>query len=144
MLIAVLGIALIRLDRNKIGPLLLTGSGLMHALAGVSPADLHDYKATTTRLHLAGAMGAGFLWAAALFWLGPLLSRKAGLQTWGKVTPWFGFFLAANIGWQVAYRATGLVMPGWGQRIAFLGYFLWLAMTGFLLWRNGGKDAARA
>lgn len=127
-----------RLARNadrKTGPFLLIASGLLLALAGLSPAELDNYQATTTLWHVVGAMGAGAFWVAALFWLGPLLRRDFGLQAWGKITPWFALFMLANIAWQVAFRATGLVLPGWGQRIGFFGYFLWFAMTGLLLWR---------
>jgi hypothetical membrane protein len=130
---------------RRAGPLLLGASALMLILSGASPAKLDDYNATTTLLHIVGAMGAGLFWASALFWTGPLLSRQFGLPSWGKASPWFGLFMVANIAWQIAFQATGLVLPGWGQRIGFFGYFCWFAVTGWLLWRfhAGFRDKGR-
>lgn len=121
---------------RKIGPRLLVASSLFLILSGLAPARLGDYQAWTTVLHIIGAMGAGLFWIVALFWTGPLLSRRFGLPAWGQVTPWFGLFMFANIAWQVLFQATGVVSPGWGQRIGFFGYFLWFAVTGLLLWRR--------
>ena len=135
-LIAAFSLALANAAQRRVGPLLLLGSGLLLALAGIAPARLDDYGATTTILHVVGAVGSGTLWVFALFWLGPMLRNQLGLAVWGRITPWFGIFLFTNIGWQVAYRTTGLVLPGWGQRIGFFGYFLWLGITGLLLWRS--------
>jgi hypothetical membrane protein len=135
-LVVLFGLKLAMTARPRTGPYLLIASGLFLALAGLSPAALDDYQATTTLWHVVGAMGAGACWVAALFWTGPLLRRRFGLQALGRITPWFGLFMLANIGWQIAFQATGLVMPGWGQRIGFFGYFLWLAVTGVLLWRS--------
>jgi hypothetical membrane protein len=136
-LIMIFGLALCQISLRKIGPLLVIGSGALLTLAGLSPAQLDNYSAMTTFWHVVGAVGCGTLWVIGLFWLGPLMSREFGLKTWGRITPWFSFFLFANIGWQVAFRATGLVMPGWGQRIGFMGYFIWLGITGYLLWQTG-------
>jgi hypothetical membrane protein len=144
-LIMFFGLALREIAARKVGPLLVTGSGAFLALAGLSPAQLDDYSAMTTFWHVIGAVGCGTLWVIGLFWLAPLMSRELGLKIWGRLTPWFSIFLFANIGWQVAFRATGLVMPGWGQRIGFLGYFVWLGITGCLLWqadRTGDAGAA--
>ena len=126
-----------RASGRKTGPTLLVLSGAMLALAGLAPADMDDAEAATTVLHYIGAIGSGTFWALSLFWLGPLLQREFKLERWGRITPWFALFLFANIGWQIAFRATGLVLPGWGQRIGFLGYFAWIAITGVLLWRKG-------
>jgi hypothetical protein len=49
------------------------------------------------------------------------------------VTPWFVLFPVTNVAWQVAWQAGGLVLPGWGQRIGFAGYFLWMALAGLAL-----------
>ena len=121
---------------RKVGPRLLVASSLFLILSGLAPARLDDYQAWTTVLHIIGAMGAGLFWIVALFWTGPLLSRRFALPAWGRVTPWFGLFMFANIAWQVLFQATGVVSPGWGQRIGFFGYFLWFAVTGLLLWRR--------
>lgn len=136
VLLAWFGWSLARIARKRVGPVLLAGSGLLLALAGVFPAELDNYRSATTLGHVVGAIGSGVLWAAALFWMGPLLVRQFGLTAWGRLTPWFLSFLVVHSGWQVAFQATGAVLPGWGQRIGFLGYFLWFAVTGLLLWRG--------
>lgn len=135
-LLALFSLRLAAQSDRKIGPRLLFASSLFLILSGLAPARLDDYQAWTTVLHIIGAMGAGLFWIVALFWTGPLLSRRFALPTWGRATPWFGLFMFANIAWQVLFQATGVVSPGWGQRIGFFGYFLWFAATGLLLWRS--------
>lgn len=136
LLIAWFGMSLARNAERKTGPLLLVGSGLMIAVAGAFPVDMDNNGAATSIGHAFGVVGSGSLWITSLFWMGPLLSRRFGLPRWGRMTPWFALFLFVHVGWQVTWQATGLVLPGWGQRIGFLGYFLWLAVTGLLLWRR--------
>lgn len=87
-------------------------------------------------LHALGATACGALWAAALFWMGLLLARRFGLNRWGRLTPWFLLFIVVHIGCQVAFRTTGMVLPGWGQRIGFVGCFCRSGVTGVLLWRQ--------
>lgn len=136
VLVAALAMALSGLPGKRTGPALLAASGLLLVLAGICPVDPANLSAPTSIGHALGAMGSGLLWAVALPWLGGLLSRQPGLYAWGRITPWFLLFLLVNIGWQATFQATGLVLPGWGQRIAFSGYFLWVGITGFLLWRR--------
>lgn len=141
LLIIWFGMSLIRESQRRTGPLLLAGSGLMIVVAGLFAVDLDDSGAATSLGHVVGVVGSGLLWIASLFWTGPLLVRHFGLVRWGRITPWFALFLFVHIGWQVAWQATGLVLPGWGQRIGFLGYFLWIGITGVLLWRRGSAPA---
>ena len=143
VLLILFSVALLQTSWSRVGPSLLLGSGIMLALAGLAPANLDDFGALTSQLHALGAIGSGVLWVLALFWLGPMLRRDFGLELWGRITPWFATFLFANVGWQIAFRATGLVMPGWGQRIGFLGYFAWIAITGFLLWKAASKSETK-
>lgn len=143
VLLILFSLALLQTSRSRVGPCLLLDSGIMLALAGLAPANLEDYGALTSQLHALGAIGSGVLWVLALFWLGPMLRRDFGLELWGRITPGFATFLFANVGWQIAFRATGLVMPGWGQRIGFLGYFAWIAITGFLLWKAASKSETK-
>ncbi|WP_256077780.1 DUF998 domain-containing protein [Massilia sp. YIM B04103] len=148
LLLAWFALALMRIAHQRTGPMLLMGSGLMLAAAGVFPLDLDDYASALTVAHAIGAMGSGLLWAMALCWLGPLFARQLGWQVWGRLTPCFMGFVLLNIGWQAAFRSGADVLPGWGQRIGFLGYFLWFAITAILLWRSraliaGAGHAAR-
>lgn len=141
LLIVWFGMFLVRESQGRTGPLLLAGSGLMLVIAGLFAVDLQDNGSVTSLGHVVGVVGSGLLWIASLFWTGPLLVRHFGLARWGRITPWFALFLFVHIGWQVAWQATGLVLPGWGQRIGFLGYFLWIGTTGVLLWRRGSAPA---
>ncbi|MDC0886711.1 DUF998 domain-containing protein [Altererythrobacter sp.] len=136
MLVIAFSVALLGVTKRNVGPCLLIVSGSFLILSGLAPAELDNYEATTTLFHVIGAMGTGLFWTLGLFWVGPLLRDQLSLSGWGTITPWFGLFMVANIGWQIAFNVTGSVLPGWGQRIGFLGYFLWFATTGFLLWRN--------
>lgn len=117
----------------RTGPVLLAGSGIALVAAGVFPVDMAHPASAVSVAHAAGSMLTGIFWAAALFWLGPLLRRDLGLRTLGRLTPWFMLFLLANVAWQAAWQSGGLVLPGWGQRIGFAGYFLWVALTGLAL-----------
>ena len=126
---------------RRIGPGLLALSGAFLCLAGLARANLDNPGTIASILHIVGAIGSGVAWALALFPLGRFLVRS-GIVTWGRLTPWFGMFLFANVGWQILYQSTGTVLPGWGQRIAFFGYFFWLAVTGYLLWRKSPRPRA--
>ncbi|NVE01215.1 DUF998 domain-containing protein [Massilia sp. BJB1822] len=136
LLLAWFAYALLRVADRRTGPALLMGSGLMLAAAGIFPLDPDDYGSVLTIAHAIGAMGSGLLWAMALCWLGPLFARQLGWKVWGRLTPCFMGFVLLNIGWQAAFRAGADVLPGWGQRIGFLGYFLWFAVTAILLWKR--------
>lgn len=117
---------------RRIGAVLLAVSGLGMVLAGAFPVNLEQPRSATSVLHAAGALSSGLFWALSLFWLGPLLKRR-GLEGWGRLTPWFSLFAMANVGWQIAFAAGLHAAPGYGQRLAFAGYFLWAAITGVLL-----------
>ena len=125
------------------GPVLLGLSGISLAAAGIFPVDMEARSSLSSQLHLAGAMLSGLLWALSLFWIAPQLRKQHQFSMIGRLTPWFALFLVANIGWQIVWQATGALLPGWGQRIAFAGYFLWLGIIGsLLLIRQAGSAAA--
>lgn len=137
LLIVVLAFALHQhLDagrRLSAGSLLLALSGLTMAGAGVFPVNMGDPASPTSIAHLIMAQATGILWAASLFWLAPRMRRTGGFEALGRVTPWFALFLLANIVWQIAWQTTGAVLPGWGQRTAFAGYYAWAGLAG---WRS--------
>ncbi len=118
---------------RKSGAVLLALSGISLAVAGIFPVDMELRSSVSSQLHLAGAMLCGLLWALSLFWVAPLLRKQPEFSTIGRLTPWFVLFLVANLGWQIVWQSTGALLPGWGQRIGFAGYFLWLAIIGSLL-----------
>lgn len=140
LLVAWFGVVLARCADNKVGPSLLAGSGLLVAMAGTFPLDIGDVAALTTIGHSIGVVGSCLLWVIALFWMGPLFSRHFGLSRWGRMTPWFALLLFVHIAWQATFQATGLFLPGYGQRIGFFGYFVWLAISGILLWSRGARS----
>ncbi|MFN3946443.1 MAG: DUF998 domain-containing protein [Allosphingosinicella sp.] len=142
--IMLFGYGLLALSRRRAGAVLMIGSGAMLALSGLFAVDMEDLGAATSALHALGAMGAGLLWAAGLFAIRPVLAERPGLESWARATPWFLLFMIVHLGWQVAFQATGALLPGWGQRIGFFGYFLWFAATGLLLLREEGRGAGRA
>lgn len=133
LLIAVLATELHRALSTRIGPALLAFSGLSCAVAGIFPVDVMVPDSTTSILHIIGAQFSGLGFAAAVFPLGAAMRRHPGLEALGRATPWFVLFLVINIAWQIAWQATGIVLPGWGQRIGFAGYFLWMALAGWQL-----------
>ena len=135
LLIVVFALALIKDFRRRAGPLMLAAAGVFLTLSGLAPADMDNMRAITTLLHVIGAIGAGVLWTLSLFWLGPMLRELSSLNRWGAVTPWFSLFMLVHIGWQVVFNIVGSGLPGWGQRFGFLGFFLWPAVTGLLLWK---------
>ena len=118
---------------RKAGPVLLALSGISLAITGIFPVDMEVRSSVSSQLHLAGAMLCGVLWALSLFWLAPQLKKDARFPTMARLTPWFVLFLVANVAWQIVWQSTGALLPGWGQRIGFAGYFLWLAIIGSLL-----------
>lgn len=118
---------------GRTGAALLALSGVALALAGVWPVDMAARSTSTSLAHLGAATACGVLWVLSLLFLGPALARRGGMKIWGALTPWFGLFLLVNLAWQVASAAGAPVLPGWGQRIGFAGYMVWIAVTGALL-----------
>ena len=123
------------------GPILLMLSGATLSATGLFPADLDAHGSLQTTVHLVAALLSGILWAVALPWLGPLL-RHLGREALGRATPWFALFLLANVLWQAAFQSGVHIPPGWGQRLGFLGYFLWAALAGLSLVTTGRPTAA--
>jgi hypothetical membrane protein len=127
---------------GRVGPTLLALSGLALIAAGVFPVDMDDPGAPVSVAHFAGAMLTGVFWSFALFWIGSGL-RRVGFQVIGRMTPWFVLFPLANVLWQVVYGFGVGETPGWGQRIGFLGYFVWLTWLGLALYSEGRRIVQR-
>ncbi|MEV8638155.1 DUF998 domain-containing protein [Streptosporangium sp. NPDC051023] len=138
-------VGLIRSGGSLLGPGLLGLSGVTLALAGIFPVDMAQRDSWASLAHLASATASGIFWACSLFWMGRLLARVPVPAVWVRLTPWFVLFPVANVAWQAMWQTTGWPPPGWGQRLAFAGYFLWLAVTGAMLRRTTvPPGAARA
>ncbi len=123
-------------ERHMMGSILLALSGVFCVGAGVFPVDMAARTSTASLLHLAAAQLTGLAFAVAVFPLGAAMRRDPEFAALGSVTPWFVLFLVANVAWQIVWQTTGLVLPGWGQRLGFTGYFLWMALAGWriMLW----------
>lgn len=142
LLVVMLSVALRRCVGAKlgwVGPTLLGLSGIALVAAGAFPVDMADRSSPVSIAHYVGAILTGVFWSFALFWVGPGLRTQAGFETIGRLTPWFVLFTLANVLWQVAYGFGLGELPGWGQRIGFLGYFLWLSCVGLVLYFQGSR-----
>ncbi len=147
LLVMVLGWALqlaVAPERKPIGPALLICSGLFFALAGVLPVDMDDLGAMSSLGHVLAVMGSGFAFAGSVFFLGARMRRDPAWRGFGLITPWFVLFLLVNIGWQAVWTAAQTVSPGWGQRIGFFGYFLWITLAGLKLLSTRAEAPGRS
>jgi hypothetical membrane protein len=139
--IAILGLGLRREFSSKGGvsaaipAIALAASGLLMALSGAFPANMADFKSTTTLVHTIGSFGCYIGFLIAGFWLPPIF-RKSSAWRW-VATP--------SLALVVASIATGILrfvgMASIGQRITFTCFFLWIALLGFALWRSHGPGA---
>ena len=112
----------------------LVAAGLLMALSGAFPANMTDFKSTTTLLHSVGSFGCYIAFLVAGFWL-PSLFRKVNSWHWAA-TP--------SLALVIASIATGFLrfagMASIGQRITFLCFFLWVALVGWALWRANSSS----
>ncbi|MGH2543857.1 MAG: DUF998 domain-containing protein [Ardenticatenaceae bacterium] len=141
LLIALLGIGLKREfsvvgQGAKIATAALIATGLFMALSGAFPANMADFKSTTTRIHTIGSFGCYIAFLVTGFWL-PYYFRKVASWHW-VVRP--------SLAVVILSIATGFLrfggMGGIGQRLTFLFFFLWVALAGFALWRANSHERA--
>lgn len=143
LLVVVIAVAVRRAIGSRmgwVGPALLALSGIALVAAGVFPVDMADEGSPASAAHFAGAILTGVFWSFSLFWVGPGLRSRPEFEGIGRITPWFVLFPVANLLWQVAYGFGIGETPGWGQRIGFLGYFLWLTWLGLALFLEDGRE----
>ena len=139
MLILVLAISISNLtppNTSRVATTLLAMSGIAMILAGVFPVDMENSNSFTSLAHTIGALASGLCWGLSLFWFRKVFLTQMELEKLGRLTLWFLLFPAVNIAWQITWQTTGAVLPGWGQRIAFAGYFLWLSWAGIAIFRK--------
>ncbi|HVZ30306.1 MAG TPA: DUF998 domain-containing protein [Asticcacaulis sp.] len=137
ILVILLAITCGRAFSSGFGAFCLVVSGAALTASGLLPADMAHRNGQATVLHGMAAVVSGLAFAIAVFPLGSAMRKTPGFTRLGQWTPWFVLFLLANIGWQIAWKSTGnpFFYPGWGQRIAFAGYFLWMTLAGLALTR---------
>jgi hypothetical membrane protein len=104
-------------------------AGSLFALAGLAfaatavPADMSNYSAPTSLVHIAASL------AMFAFWLVAAIKLSFGRDPLAQIT-------AASLGLAMAagaVRFSGLVFPGTGQRLAFAAYFVWVVATSIAL-----------
>ncbi|MBJ6985265.1 DUF998 domain-containing protein [Luteimonas sp. MC1750] len=112
-----------------IGSVAVVAAGLLMALSGAFPANMSDFKSTTTLLHTVGSFGCYVAFLVAGFLL-PASFRKTSAWRWAAMP---------SLALVVASIATGFLrfagMQSIGQRLTFACFFLWVALVGFALWR---------
>lgn len=135
LLVILLAVACGRMVGSGFGAFYLAVSGAALTASGLLPADMAHRDGQATLLHGIAAIVSGLAFAIAVFPIGAAMRKTPGFIHLGQWTPWFVLFLLANIGWQIAWKATGnpFFYPGWGQRIAFASYFLWMTLAGIAL-----------
>lgn len=110
--------------------------GLLMALSGAFPANMADFKSTTTLIHTIGSFGCYVAFLVAGFWL-PATFRRASSWRW---------VAAPSLALVIASIATGFLrfadMQSIGQRLTFTCFFLWVALVGFALSRANSHAAA--
>lgn len=107
-------------------------SGLSFAATCV-PADMSDYGATTSQIHIAASLAVFAFWLAGSLRL--TLSRTATSKALLRATTACLWLAAAA----AAVRFSGLLFPGSGQRLAFAAHFAWVLSTALVLLLQRGE-----
>ena len=121
VLIVVLALGVWRQVGARVAALLIAVSGIAFAAAGVFPADMSNFDADTTRLHILASLVslAGFV--IAVPFMGWRLWRS-GRRGFAVAAIAFGLAVVLTL----LLRETEMP-PGLAQRINFLGYLTWMA-----------------
>ncbi|WP_460676946.1 DUF998 domain-containing protein [Hymenobacter coalescens] len=115
---------------------LLTGSGLLMALAGLFPMDMEQRRSFSSLVHTVGSLGSGVCWLGCALTIAPALRADARWADLARWLPWlpllvFGLMLLVPAG-----------MPGLVQRLSFAGYFSFVVLLASRLWRLTRLEAA--
>jgi hypothetical membrane protein len=123
VLIVVLALGVWRQVGARVAALLIAVSGIAFAAAGVFPADMSNFDADTTRLHILASLVslAGFV--IAVPFMGWRLWRS-GRRGFAVAAIAFGLAVVLTL----LLRETEMP-PGLAQRINFLGYLTWMALV---------------
>jgi hypothetical membrane protein len=103
--------------------LFIAMSGIAFAAAGVFPADMGDFDADTTRLHILASLVSLAAFAIALPFVGWSLWHS-GRRGFATAAIAFGLVVMLSL----LLRETD-IPPGLAQRINFLGYLTWMALV---------------
>jgi hypothetical membrane protein len=122
VLIVVLALGIWRQAGARFAALLIAVSGIAFAAAGVFPADMSNFEADTTRLHILASLVSLAAFAIAIPAMGWSLWRSGRR---GLAVAAIAFGLAVVL--SLLLRETG-IPPGLAQRINFVGYLTWMAV----------------
>lgn len=105
-------------------------SGLMLLLSGVLPGDFENRTSTTIVLHTLSAILSYIFFLIGGFSLISISAKSAEFQ--GLHYPLLAVLILSIITGFIRYGD----LPGLGQRITFLCFFLWIAMYGWAVFRS--------
>jgi hypothetical membrane protein len=123
-------------NSNKLPMIAFIGSGLFMSLSGFFPGDMDNRTSLTTILHLVGSIGSYVCFLVAAFTY-PKQMRKS--VYWKKaITPTLAFTYLTILFGAWPYIFTN--MPGAGQRLVFIFYFLWIFYTALMLYKQKAEE----
>ena len=121
---------------SKSARIFLCCSGLAFVLTAV-PADMNDLSATSSRVHIVASIASGGFWVLGCLLL--LGKNAAGRYYFSTVT---SVLLLAALA-TIFLRGANLVMPGYGRRLSFLVYFLWVAYVSVVMFQAAEPSSRR-
>ena len=106
-------------------------SGAFMALSGIFPGNFEDRTSMTMVMHAVGSIGSFFFFLLAAFTYPTVLNKT---YFWKKAhIPSIGIAVLCIVS---GFLRTG-EMPGIGQRIGFLLFFIWIWYMAWMLFRYG-------
>ncbi len=106
--------------KSKVASISLFLSGVAFALTAI-PADMNDLSTFASRVHIVASIATGGLWFLGAACL--VGGNTAGKYHFNFVTLASLFAVLVTI----VIRGADVLMPGYGQRLSFLVYFIWFA-----------------
>lgn len=117
---------------SKVASVTLLLSGVAFALTAI-PADMNDLSAFTSRGHIVASVATGGLWFIGAACL--VGGNAAGKYHFNFVTLASLFAVVVTI----LIRGADVMMPGYGQRLSLLVYFVWFAYVSVITMTEAGR-----
>jgi hypothetical membrane protein len=135
LMIAIFGIGLFNNvspdGKNKFPMIGIFGSGLFMSFSGIFPGDMENMQSLTTYLHLVGSFGSYIFFLIGAFTFPKQMRKSDYWHSSSGITltlTWATILFGA---WPFIFPH----MPGVGQRLVFMFYFLWIFYTAFKLFK---------
>jgi hypothetical membrane protein len=122
VLIVISSLGIWRQANARLAALFIAVSGIAFAAAGVFPADMSNFEADTTRLHILASLVSLAAFAIAVPFITWSLWRS-GRRGFAVAAIAFGLAVVLSLLLREAN-----IPPGLAQRINFLAYLSWIAM----------------